>query len=115
MNLKSVQDLSGEYVSEVRFVMDYVQFGFGSSMLTVYSLIIISLQDVDYKFPDIGSRDAICYYIGKPIRGVELREREYLALFFTEGFIKILLNAPSRNFGDGVEFFSERGMLISDH
>ncbi len=111
-SIKTVEDLKAEYLSDVSFVMDYVQLGFSGSTLTVYSRPIAEISGIPYRFPDPGSRDALCSLIGRTLLEVFVKAEDQIILTFDAGRIIILLNLASRHKGDAAEFLPETGKSI---
>jgi hypothetical protein len=107
--INTLQDLEGETLSDVTFVMDYLQLGFSGSKLTVYSRPIADTKDRTYRFPTVGSREALCSFIGHAVRGVSVAAGERIVLTFDGGRIEIPLDSANRINGDAVEFWARKG------
>ena len=113
--IKTVKDVRGEQLSYVCFVMDYIQFGFNGAILTVYSKPIIEIGVSKNKFPELGSRDALCSFIGHAVQDVSVEEGKRIVLTFYPGRIEIPLDINSRVLGDAAEFMSGRDQAILDY
>jgi len=61
--LPQLSSLTGEQLSAVIFVADYVQFDFNGPVLSAFAHPIVEVNGVRYRFPDQGSRDALCSLI----------------------------------------------------
>jgi hypothetical protein len=107
--INTLQDLQGEHLSDVIFVMDYLQLGFSGSTITVYSRPIVETGGSRYRFPLAGSRDALCSFIGHTLRRISIEEGESIVLTFDSGVIEIPLDSASRVNGDAVEFWAKKG------
>ena len=112
--IRELSDLVGETLSEVRFVMDYIQLGFSGPLLTCYSCPIIYLGQTTLVFPNAGSRDAMCAFIAQRQGGLILEENREIRLTFEIGAIVIPLDLQNRKFGDGAEFLPEIGQPIRE-
>src|SRR5690242_12512985 len=102
--INTLQDLQGESLSDVTFVMDYLQFGFSGSTITAYSRPTAETGGSSYRFPAAGSRDALCSFIGHTLRRISIEPEKRIVLAFDSGVVEIPLDSPSRINGDAVEF-----------
>ena len=75
-----VQGLVGEEISAVAFVCDYVEFHFSGPILRSLSHPTIAGKGTEHRFPESGSRDALCGVIGSTVRAVKLEEHRALEL-----------------------------------
>jgi hypothetical protein len=107
--ISTLHDLQGEDLSDVTFVMDYLQLGFSGSTITIYSRPIAELLGSRCRFPASGSRDALCSFIGHTVRRIVIDGGERIVLEFDNGTIQIPLDAASRVNGDAVEFWAKKG------
>src|SRR5580658_6669184 len=103
-DVNTLQDLRGEYLSDVSFVMDYLQLGFSGATINVYSRPIAQTLENRHRFPEAGSRDALCSFIGHTVVAILLKPEERIVLSFDNGVIEMLLDADNRFEGDAVEF-----------
>jgi hypothetical protein len=99
----SIQCLVGETLTDICFVMDYLQFGFSGSKLNSYSCPHSNSAVGIIVFPKKGARDALCSFIGHNVTIIEVTE-EALTLRFDMGTIAIPLDSRSRTNGDAAEF-----------
>ena len=61
-----------------------------------------------HRFPQPGSRNALCTLIGQTLLAVENREYEYIRMGFSEGAeLTVPLDEASRVFGEGAHFVPE--------
>src|SRR6266481_10091302 len=104
--IQDVMDLVEEPLSQVRFVMDYIQLAFDAAVITCFSYPTIYLGNSIYTFPDSGSRDALCELIGQKTIDVSLIEDVDISVTFEKGKIIIPLDLQSRRFGDAAEFIA---------
>ena len=101
---KTIQELAGSSLAEIRFVMDYLQLGFSGMILNIYSDLRVHSSGGMLRIPDTGARDALCAFIGHQLTAVEVVEDVRLILHFENGSIEIPLDLASRKFGDAAEF-----------
>jgi hypothetical protein len=80
--IKELQDLVGEELTEVRFVMDYIQLAFSSAIISCFSKPKIETGGISYEIPGPGSRDALCLFIGCKLASAIIQERLALTLDF---------------------------------
>jgi hypothetical protein len=113
--INTLEDIQGEYLSEITFVMDYIQFGFSGAILTAYSRPIAEIDGRKYRFPESGSRDVLCSFIGHTLIGVLVKPDERIVLTFGNGVVEILLDAANRLNGDAAEFWPEKGKPMIDY
>jgi hypothetical protein len=108
-SVNSILDLKDEYLSEVIFVMDYIQFGFSGPKITVYSAPRVEIDSKILTFPECGCRDALCSFIGKNLEKIDLIEGSKIVLFFSNGKIIIPLDLASQSHGEAAEFLAKAG------
>jgi len=87
MSMQSTQiiEIIGEQLSAVSFVIDYVEFHFDGPVLRVFTNPTISTTEGQFRFPDAGSRDALCTAIQDIVRDVEIHEHDQVILNFVSG------------------------------
>ena len=104
-------DIVGELLSEVAFVQDYIQLRFDGASLTFYSHPLIKTDWFDGKYPDSGSRDALCSLIGKEVSSVQLDDEKELVLVFKPNDVVTLpLDWESRTpWGEAMLFSGREG------
>jgi hypothetical protein len=66
--------LVGEQLNTVAFVMDYVEFKFNGPVLRALTNPIIEGDGLRLRFPEPGSRDALCSLIGSEVAAVTIKE-----------------------------------------
>ncbi|MDZ4287311.1 MAG: hypothetical protein U0984_05105 [Prosthecobacter sp.] len=103
----SIEVLVGNVLSHVCFVMDYLQLGFDGRILNCYSAPYAHTAAGTVTYPDPGSRDALCSFIGRELTAIEVIDEVKLVLFFTNETIVIPLDMASRKFGDAAEYIGE--------
>jgi hypothetical protein len=113
--VRELSDLVAETLSEVRFVMDYIQLGFSGPLLSCYSCPVIYRDQTTLVFPDAGSRDAMCMFIGQRLNELKLEENREIRLAFESGVIAIPLDPKNRRFGDAAELLPGIGEFIQDY
>ena len=62
-----LHDLVGEEVSSICFVRDYVEIHFDGPILRCFAGPICSMRGVTLEFPQPGSRDTLCMFIGREV------------------------------------------------
>ncbi len=86
------QALEQEELGSICFVRDYVELRFDGPIIRSFVGPIIERDGSRLRFPDEGSRDALCEFIGQAL--VEVRESpSELTLSFHEGIIRVPLKA----------------------
>jgi hypothetical protein len=68
--------LVGEQLNTVAFVMDYVEFGFNGPVLRALTGPIVRTGKLRLRFPEPGSRDALCSLIGSEIVAITITDNE---------------------------------------
>jgi hypothetical protein len=79
------EDLAGEELSAVAFVRDYVEFHFDGPVLRALAAPILRDGGAQPRFPEAGSRDALCALIGRQVAGVEVDDERAIRLRFEGG------------------------------
>src|SRR5438874_8747737 len=72
--------LVGEQVNTVAFVMDYVEFKFNGPVLRALTNPIIEGDGLRVRFPEPGSRDALCSLIGSRVAAVTITDDDRIEL-----------------------------------
>jgi hypothetical protein len=75
-----IENLVAEQLNAVSFVMDYVEFHFNGPVLRALSSPVLDYHGRRVRFPEPGSRDALCSLIGTEVAAVEVREHDRIAL-----------------------------------
>jgi hypothetical protein len=78
-------EIIGEQLSAVSFVQDYVEFHFDGPVLRVYTRPTISAPEGEFRFPEAGSRDALCTAIRDLVCGVDIQEHSHITLHLSSG------------------------------
>jgi hypothetical protein len=84
--IRDVADLVGESVSSIWFVMDYVRIEFNGPYLTAYAAPVIATPEKTYRFPEPGSRDALCELIEQTVAFAEVDDEVGITLATTDGW-----------------------------
>lgn len=106
----NVSDLAGEQISGVAFVCDYVEFHFDGPILRSLSPPMAIVNGRRYKFPENGSRDALCTIIGSTVRRIELEDDQALQITTSNDRQVIIgLNSESRSGPEAMHFVPEQG------
>jgi hypothetical protein len=82
-----IENLVAEQLNAVSFVMDYVEFHFNGPVLRALSFPVLDYQERRVRFPEPGSRDALCSLIGSDVAAVEVREHDRIELRTKQGHI----------------------------
>jgi hypothetical protein len=89
--------LVGEQLNTVAFVMDYVEFHFNGPVLRALTGPIVEGHGVRLRFPEAGSRDALCSLIGSEVAAVEISDYDRIELRLDGGRrLTIPLDSESR-------------------
>ncbi len=87
-----IEELAGEELSFVAFVMDYVELGFQGPIVRCFGVIVISDNNGIKRFPEDGARDKLCEMIGKYVSVVSVVDGRVCQLTFSDGSkIRIVL------------------------
>ena len=79
-SIRRVEDLVGEELNIVSFVMDYVEFHFNGPVLRALTNPIVELNGGRWQFPSEGSRDALCALIGREVEVAVHRSHDRIEL-----------------------------------
>jgi hypothetical protein len=79
-DIRELSDLVGEEISAVCFVRDYVEFHFDGPIVRSLSNPSVLIHGTKYRFPEPGSRDAMCHVIGSAVRTMHVEEHQALKL-----------------------------------
>ena len=96
-NPTQIETLEGEELNIVSFVMDYVGLHFNGPLIRALTNPIIKTEKGKYHFPEAGSRDALCAFIGKKVQSIILEEGVSLSLVFSPNE-KILIPLDDESF-----------------
>lgn len=89
--------LVGDELNIVAFVMDYVEFHFNGPILRALTGPIVEQGGIRMRFPEPGSRDALCALIGTDVESVNIREGDRIELRTNrDQTLTIPLDADSR-------------------
>ena len=105
---RSVESLSGEELSAVNFVRDYVEFHFDGPVLRALTNPRLELDGAVVSFPNQGSRDLLCALIGRTVQSVDAQDGVRIRLVFVGGPVLIIpLDEASRTEPEGAHFQSD--------
>ncbi|SRR6266481_10002008 len=113
--LPKFEALTGEQLSSVIFVADYVQFDFNGPILTAISNPIARLRSGALRFPDKGSRDALCSLIHQYVAAAVVEESKRIEVAFDSGdSLVIPLDSASYEGPEAATFGDPRkgGLLV---
>lgn len=82
---RDIKSLVGEQLSAVSFVQDYVELHFEGPVIRAINNPIATINEQLFKFPDIGSRDALCSFISQKVTQVYYKEHVELTILFSNG------------------------------
>lgn len=103
--IQKLSDLVGEEISAICFVRDYVEIHFDGPILRSLSNPLTCDHGTEHRFPEHGSRDALCRLIGSTVREVTLEEHRALRVAtFDDCEITILLDAMNRDAPEAMHF-----------
>ncbi len=76
-----------ETVSEVGFSLDYLEIGFHSQWLRIYSRSTLEWQGVIYSHPEPGSIEALCTMVDTPVTSSKIYENDRIEIRTDPGHI----------------------------
>jgi len=102
--------LINEQLSSVEFVQDYLQMHFDGRTITSYIWPIINFKNENIIFGDVVYRNALCDFIGKKVKDLFFRDKEYLVLYFEEmkGSLKIDLDPNNPDIVSEIVVFNDK-------
>ena len=107
-SINTVDQLVGEQISAIAFVLDYVEFHFSGPVLRSLSHPSVASNTSRMCFPEPGSRDALCCVIGSTVQSVKLDEKVALELTTSNDLrITIPLDSRSRRGPEAMHFIPE--------
>jgi hypothetical protein len=102
-----LEKLTGEQLSAVTFVQDYLQLQFDGPLLNIFVWPRITSPVAFVSFEMPGYRDALCAQIGKIVGGVVAELDKNFCLFFTDGSIIDVSLLPSARKGPEAVVFQD--------
>ena len=91
-----LDEVVGEYLSDVTFVMDYLQLSFCGPSFRLYNWPMVVLAERKVEFGQAGYRDALCELIGKTVDSVDVFLDTGLTFKFQGGAtLAVSLRAPA--------------------
>jgi hypothetical protein len=97
-------------VSAVCFVRDYVEFHFDGPLLRSLSNPLVTVGGRQHRFPDVGSRDALCRAIGETVTGLVIADGSAATLHMSGGCaIVIPLDKASLQGPEAMHFMPQLG------
>ncbi len=108
-----LEAITGEFLSSVEFVMDYVQLRFCGAMLTAYRRPHVQIGYHTYLPGEPGYRDALCSFIGLTVEDTEVCERHFLRISFDGASIRVPLNADEAAGQESASLWSSADRLWS--
>jgi hypothetical protein len=100
--------LVGEELNAVSFVMDYVEFHFNGPVLRALTNPVIVVRGKRFRFPEPGSRDALCSLIGEEMQSAQVVEDERVELNARDAVLLIPLDLESRIGPEAAHFVPAR-------
>ena len=77
---REIEDLIGEELNAVCFVMDYVEFHFNGPILRALSNPRVRSRNGEASFPEPESRDQLCALIGRVVEQVTVLEEQQITV-----------------------------------
>ena len=77
----------GEEINAICFVMDYVEVRFNGPILRALTGPTVEIAGEQWRFPAVGSRDALCSLIGAEVESVGVEEGLRIELRTKEGHV----------------------------
>lgn len=92
-----LRSIIGEPLSGIAFVQDYVEMHYDGRILRALANPAVVVHGNRYRFPDQGSRDALCLLIGKVVEDVLIEEGSKISVSFADGAVLVIpLDIASR-------------------
>jgi len=113
--LPNLNSLAGEQLSSVIFVADYVQFDFNGPVLSAFSPPVVETLGVRYRFPEPGSRDALCSLIQQFVASARAQDDRIIDVTFDSGARLSISLGPEAHDGPEAATFSDPkvgGLLV---
>ncbi|HET7233586.1 MAG TPA: hypothetical protein VFJ16_26475 [Longimicrobium sp.] len=79
-----IDDLVGEVLNAVCFVMDYVELHFNGAVLRALSTPVVETAAGMLVFPEFGSRDALCSLIGAQVLSLDVSDDAQIRIRLAE-------------------------------
>ncbi len=96
---KALQEIVGEKLSAVTFVMDYIQLAFDGPMITAYTWPTVQAGDRTFRRGDPSYRDELCARVATDVVAVRV-PRDSIEIMFADGStIRISLRAEDLSEG----------------
>jgi hypothetical protein len=112
----SFQQIVGEQLSAVTFVMDYLQLQFNPPpTITIYTQVIVSSGNKTCSSSDDQFRNMLCEQITKIVKSVEIRNEEAFRIIFEDGtVISLSLKASDYTGPEALEILGrdEKRMIV---
>ncbi|NEX91357.1 hypothetical protein [Caulobacter sp. 17J65-9] len=103
---EALQVLTGERLSAVTFLKDYLQLDFDGHVISAYALTDVRDEDGTITADDPGFRDALCARIGWEVAGAEVGAERVLVRFEDGGEVGVSLRQQDRYGTDALSFES---------
>lgn len=102
--------LINEQLSSVEFVQDYLQLHFDGRTITSYIWPKIDTRNGSLIFGDDEYRNVLCEFIGKKVKDIFFRDKEYIVLYFEEikGSLKIDLDPNNPDIVSEIAVFNDK-------
>ncbi len=84
-----LQDLTGEELSSICFVRDYVELHFDGPILRCLADPVVEIPGASWVHPEDGSRDALCQLIGRVIQSTK-DDEEQLRIHFEDNYVLVI-------------------------
>ncbi len=104
-NIRRLNDLIGEQLNEICFVMDYVELQFNGPILRVLTDVVVEHDGQRRVFPGPGSRDALCELIEATLMSIDIDETRAMTLRFGTGHTVIVPLAKDDRHGPEAAHF----------
>jgi hypothetical protein len=100
-----LQFLVGEPLNAVSFVMDYVELHFNGSYVRCLAPPVVERGGRVGRFPEPGSRDALCTLIGAEVRAIRAVDGGELRVEFSDGaLVTVSLSHEGRDSPEALHF-----------
>lgn len=106
-------EVNNEQLSAVSFVHDYIELVFFEKIIRVFTAPFLKNKESEYKYPQAGSRDALCSLIGRTVVSINILGGETVELYFSGGeALAIPLSSEDQEIIEAMHYVSGQNQPI---
>lgn len=106
-------EVINEQLSAVSFIHDYIELVFYEKIIRVFTASFLKNTEGEYKYPQAGSRDALCSLIGKTVVSINILGGERVELYFSGGeALAIPLSSENQEIIEAMHYVSGQNQPI---